>query len=540
MSGQAAKPIAKARSVALWLSRALLWIVLVLAQPGLALAHASLVSSDPVADAVLAVAPATLTLTFSDEVSPLVVRIIGSDGRAIEFGNIARRGPTLILTPPQPLQGGSYLLSWRVMSEDGHPVGGSFGFSIGAGAVAAPQLVRSIAFALQAAIWTVQLIIDIGLFVGIGGAFFAAWLQPKNFRGARGVSVTACVAALLAVGVAIGLQGLDALDAPASALVTSAVWSAGLRGSFGWSTTAAAAGLVLGLVSLWRPGTAARAAAVAAMLCVGATLALSGHAASATPRALASTAVFLHGVSLAFWIGALWPLYQAMNAPGEAALPTLRRFSNAIPWAVASLLGSGVALTLIELPRPDALWRSDYGRVLMIKLALVLILLAIAAGNRAWLTPRIARGGDKPRRLLRRSIVVELALVAIILGVVGLWRFTPPPAAIAAARQPPLTTEIRTDRVLAQVNVAAAAGGVEITVALTTPDKHPFAAQALIVTLARPELQIEPITAQARRGDDGRWRATLTTRLPGRWVLGLGILVDDFDKLSLEAQLELP
>ncbi|HEY0327858.1 MAG TPA: FixH family protein [Rhodopseudomonas sp.] len=531
--------VGKAQRGALWLSRPLLWIALALAQPGLALAHASLVATDPVADAVLATAPATLTLSFSDEVTPLMVRIIESDGRAIDLSTIARRGTTLIVTPPAPLRPGAHLVSWRVMSEDGHPVGGSFGFSIGARPAAAPQLARGNVVARQAAIWTAQLVLEIGLFVGIGGAFFVAWLRPPGRRRGAAVCATVCVAALLALGAAVGLQGLDALEAPASALASTAVWSAGLRGSFGWSAGVAALGLCLGLLSLSRRSGAARGLSAAAMLCVGATLALSGHAASATPRALAAGAVFVHGVSLAFWIGALLPLYAALRTPGAAALPVLRRFSDSVPWAVAALLGSGVALTLIELPRLDALWRSDYGLVLTGKLALVLGLLALATGNRIWLTPRIDGDDRVARRLLRRSIAVELALVAMILGVVGLWRFTPPPAAAAAAVLP-RATEIRSDRVLAQVGVASVAGTTEITVALTTPGAQPFAAQAVSVTLARPELQIEPVTAPARRLADGRWRATLTAPLSGRWMLGLGILVDDFDKLLVETPIELP
>jgi copper transport protein len=57
----------------------------------------------------------------------------------------------------------------------------------------------------------------------------------------------------------------------------------------------------------------------------------------------------------------------------------------------------------------------------------------------------------------------------------------------------------------------------------------------LSVTLSNPDLGVEPIPAQAQRMDDGRWRVRMMAPVAGRWILGLGILVSDFDKISVEA-----
>ncbi len=87
---------------------------------GLAHAHATLVSSEPAADAVLAAAPARLILTFNEPVSPLVMRLAAPSGTSTTLEATADHGASLAVALPPGLGTGTHVLSWRVVSLDGH------------------------------------------------------------------------------------------------------------------------------------------------------------------------------------------------------------------------------------------------------------------------------------------------------------------------------------------------------------------------------------------------------------------------------------
>ena len=106
-----------------------------------------------------------------------------------------------------------------------------------------------------------------------------------------------------------------------------------------------------------------------ALLGVGLALSLSGHASTAEPSLLTRPSVFLHGICVALWIGALLPLLAAVRA--GACDRTLARFSRAIPYPLAVLAVTGVALAVVQLDRVDALWTTRYGLVLACKLSAV-------------------------------------------------------------------------------------------------------------------------------------------------------------------------
>src|SRR5262249_49920890 len=93
-----------------------------------AFAHASLIRSEPTDRAVVAQAPPILVLTFNEPVSPLVVRLVRPTGEAIELKDVVANDARLTFPLPEGLTG-TYLLSWRVISADGHPVGGALTFS---------------------------------------------------------------------------------------------------------------------------------------------------------------------------------------------------------------------------------------------------------------------------------------------------------------------------------------------------------------------------------------------------------------------------
>ena len=270
------------------------------------------------------------------------------------------------------------------------------------------------------------------------------------------------MAGLASAVAALGLQGLDLLDLPPGSVLTAAPWKAAAATSLFQSLLIAVAAMTAGIIAL-----RSRVAGIAALLSalalfgVGLSLASSGHAATATPQWLTRPLVFLHGVGVAFWVGALAPLAAMAWRPAQPLLPVLNRFSHAAIFVVAGLALSGLALAIIQLESFGALIDSKYGIILSIKLTLVAALLGLAALNRFRLTPALAFAPDSTRPLLR-SVLAECVIVIAILAVVAGWRFTPPPRVLAAAAVKPLAIHIHTETAMFQVLVSPGKVGVDI------------------------------------------------------------------------------
>lgn len=499
------------------------------------LAHASLLSSNPADDTLLRTSPPTLTLSFNEPVQPQVLRLIDGSGRAMALTAIQQHGNSLVVTPPSVLAPGLHVLSYRVVSEDGHPVGGTVTFFVGhretARGAATGETVASVAVGL----WICRLIVHLGLFIGCGGAFFLTWIAPERGRQAMRIVRIASIASLPFLLFAVGLQGLDLRGGSLNALSDPALWSAALRSSFGAFVACAALALLAALLATRSSAGVARSLSMLALVATGFAFAATGHAASANPRWLTGPMVFIHGATLAFWIGALPALALAMRQQADTSLAALARFSKFIPLAVLPAIAAGVVVAIVQLGRADALLTTAYGRILLIKLLLVALLLALAAFNRYRLTGRIVRDDAGARRTLRRSIVVELLLVTAIVALVGLWRFTPPPRLLATA-ETNFFTHLHAEQAMANITVAPARAGTNtVTIQLQTPDERLLAARELEVTLTNAEAGIEPIVRRASLGQDGQWRATFALPLDGRWSIGLDILVSDFERISLEA-----
>jgi copper transport protein len=249
--------------------------------------------------------------------------------------------------------------------------------------------------------------------------------------------------------------------------------------------------------------------------------------------------VFLHGVCVALWIGALLPLMAAVAAPRRGAA-ALARFSRLIPYALAVVVVTGAGLATVQLDRVDALWTTRYGLVLSGKLAVIVALLALAAGNRYVLVPRLALGGDAAR-LFARSMAAEVALALAIFALVALWRFTPPPRALAAATEH-VSIHFHGAQAMAQIEIAPVrARGAEVSVLLLDGELRPLAAKELTLAFSNPAAGIEPVRRNAANIGGNTWRIEdLHIPLAGRWRLLVEILVSDFEKVTMEDQVELP
>jgi putative copper resistance protein D len=169
---------------------------------------------------------------------------------------------------------------------------------------------------------------------------------------------------------------------------------------------------------------------LAAALCLTASIAWTGHAAS-TPRGLGYihlTFDVLHLCAASAWVGGLLPLVLLLHAgkrDRSLAQPPLeleaaRRFSVLGIISVATLIISGTVNAWILVGSFRGLILTEYGVILMVKLAAFAIMLAFAAANRLYLTPRLASPtGSGALRWLTRNTMVEIALGLLIFAIVG-------------------------------------------------------------------------------------------------------------------------
>ncbi len=138
-------------------------------------AHAALISVEPASGSMLASAPKAVELRFNEAVTPGAIQLIDGAGRARDDARVTASGESISVAMPPDLPKGTAVVSYRVISQDGHPVAGSVIFSIGMPTGTQPP--ANVDGGLNALIWLSRIGLYLGLFVGVGGVFFARWIS---------------------------------------------------------------------------------------------------------------------------------------------------------------------------------------------------------------------------------------------------------------------------------------------------------------------------------------------------------------------------
>jgi copper resistance protein D len=196
----------------------------------------------------------------------------------------------------------------------------------------------------------------------------------------------------------------------------------------------------------------ARGLALAISLGLIAAIAWTGHAGSTAGDLgmLHLAADALHLLAAAIWIGGLASLVLLLSASrrdrssagASFARQAAKRFSAMGIAAVVVVLATGIVNTWILTGSLQALIVTGYGQLLMLKMALFAVMLAFAAVNRFWLTPRLALPSSSTTqrdavRGLTRNSAIEIALALMIFAIVGILG-TLHPAIHAFASHPPM------------------------------------------------------------------------------------------------------
>ncbi|HLB20042.1 MAG TPA: CopD family protein, partial [Gaiellaceae bacterium] len=163
---------------------------------------------------------------------------------------------------------------------------------------------------------------------------------------------------------------------------------------------------------------------------------LAGHALDPGRPVLEPAVDFLHVAAASIWLGGLLALGLALLRSGDRA-PMLQRFSNIALVSVAVLAATGVLGAFAELRSLDQLWSTGYGRLLIVKSALLAALVTIGWLNRYRLVPRLSLDS------LRRNVSIELVLFVGLVAAVALLTDLQPGrdrvarAAVTEAKGPP-------------------------------------------------------------------------------------------------------
>ncbi len=498
-------------------------IAALLALPAAGLGHAALESSLPADGQVVADSPAKVSLSFTEPVENAIGEIRVFDGQAVrvDAGRTRSESASVLATAiPERLANGTYTVSWRIVSADGHPIEGAFVFHVGAPGANPEGIAGQVSSGPSTAVTRaadVGRFLDIALIVllvgailttvlVVGGAFPA--VERTLWYTVAGVGFTlsvVCGATLILHGASVAGSGFtDAARGSALAAV--------LDTRFGQVRLAQLLiAEVLSVIAVWAAMGSGLSwlKRIVAALAVGlaVTPGLSGHAGGSGAVAVVADAA--HVLAAAVWVGGLatvlFALWRAGEERGELAGILWPRFSLAALVSVGVLLVAGTVNGLMHVDAVSELWETTYGRLLLAKMAIAAILIGFGAVNRRRI--RQVRGSARPSWRVGRVAGAELVLMLGALGVTSVLIEQPPASAVQASAP----------------KAGASAGVGDLTLRVQVdPGRRGANRVRVDVTRDGSPVQVDEVTVTAAPavGDLGPFRLDTAADGGGRYVTG--------------------
>ncbi len=503
-------------------------LLVVAALPATAAAHATLTGTEPARGGQLDTAPTRVVLAFSESVSEGDVRVFDGRGREIQLGETFQpAGDELAVRLPTDVPDGGFTATYRTVSADSHPVSGGFSYAVGDGGLGAQGVDRLLQGTgsgpvTATALGVARAVQYAAITLAVGTLLFLALCVSAAARSAVGPRASRVLLAAAAAGFVASIAGVFLHGAQVAG---DAVWARELSLGTQFSVTwilAAVAWIVLAL--LRRSGWATLPAGA---LCV--VPASGGHASVEGPVMLLANLV--HVIAVAGWIGGLAAVLFVLR-PGTRGVADrqdllkagIRRFSRLAGVLVLVVLGTGMVQSIVELSAWRELVDTGYGRAVLIKLGLFVVLVGFGAYHRRRDLPPLA------------TLRAELAVAVVVLGVTGALA-TYAPGKVSAFGPASESAVIGPARM--EFTLDPAAPG--------TNEAHVYfferrtgaqwdAVKQLTVTASQEDVEIPVEFRKAGPGHYVAPRTTLPTR--GDWTLRLEARVSDFDQYT--AELEVP
>ena len=465
----------------------LLCAILALALPGRAEAHALLVRSDPPINGALRESPTEVRLFMSEPLQRDFsdASVLNSQGRRVDFGEVRFDDfdPTAMSIPVPRLEPGIYTVAWRTLSlVDGHTWNGSFSFTVLHPDGSAPlgtAFTPSVGASGPSAGWdaAVKWLTLVAVLALAGASLFALLVGGPAARRLHGQGVAVAAAfgrwaevdaigvARVAVVLLFLTVGYDAASAAAKLgglhFLDEVLFDTrtGLWLLVRWAMLLVAT-LVLMAARRGRPRDARvpnRALVVVAAGLIASLASVSHGAAIDEGWIWATLFDALHVAAAALWIGMLaalvWALWRGRRdgSPRDRRalqIESVRRFSLIAAGTVPVLIAAGLLSLLVQTPAWRGFTDTDWGLAMLVKLAILVLLFAVAATNALLLRPRsqAAGPGASPasglERRFRRMMRLEVGLaLAVLAASAALTQLPSPRSELPATEQKVRTVE---------------------------------------------------------------------------------------------------
>jgi copper transport protein len=544
---------------------------LVLAAP--ALAHASVVGSDPVDGSRLARAPLLVTVTFDQPVSIDGVgylHVTNQDGKTVDAGpayHPSGDGTKIAVRLEPHLDDGTYTASFRIISADSHPVAGVIRFVIGNG----PLLTTGGAGPGSTTNAAVSAVFDVTRWVSyagvavLGGAWLVltVWPAGRIDPRARRLLWTGWVAAVVGAVGELLLQGPFTAGTGLATILRPGLINDTLHGTYGQLHCVRL--VLLGLLALVLAGALQdsrerpqREAALLLGLGVALTFAAVGHANTTPPRWLSVPLDMAHLLAMAAWLGGLVMLTVAVlprREPGDLAA-VLPVHSTVAFTSVVVLAGTGAWAAWNGIGTTSAVFTTTYGLLVLGKIALFLGLLALGNVSRVVVQRHYVRrtvafamadaavvdaptqhGGVEPvaAERLRRAVLVESLVGLVVLALTAVLVAEPrgKEALATQYRQPITATAPLTSSTDVSITIDPGVHGpVDVAVTLPSP------VERVTATATQQAARIGPLPIPLRGGGT-QYSGTVTLPVAGTWNVQLTVFRSQLDAVATDTDITL-
>lgn len=519
---------------------------LVLAGARPAMAHASLDATTP-ADGAAVDAVDEVTVTFDEpaEVPAGGLRVFDEQAQRVDTGEVRPVDErTVAVDLDRDLPDGAYIVTWRAVSVDGHPIRGAFVFSVGAGAEADEALVAEL-FAddggtVVGVLGAVTRALGyVGTLLAAGALAYLLWVARDERERRRGAdwTVRGAVLGAAAALLSLPLQSMAVTGfGPLASLAPDALGPV-LASPTGYTALLRLLALVVVASSARRNAAVAAAAGAVAL----ASFVLDGHTRTVEPLWLLVSADAVHVAAAAAWFGGLVVLVAALRERSldddpVAAAGLVSRYSAVAVGSVVAVTLAGSAMSWALVRQPRALTSTAYGWTLVAKLVLALIVIAIGVLNNRRLVPAVAGASHRGWERLRRVTRLEAGLMAGVLVVTAFLVNLRPAAEAAGITGVFETTRTVTDELTLNLVVDPnRAGENQIHLYLLDRTGRPTSeVEDVTLELSLPAQDVGPIQRETFVAGPGHWQLNGNElSIAGEWVIDVVVRVDRFSEQTV-------